>query len=89
MVTSLGWQVERSPPPGPVPVQRRSRLDSKLNEMPIGSYYHGHGSQVMAGMKEKYGKEKGERVFYATAKSKKQEPGSSKPKRYKSRGDPR
>lgn len=35
--------------------------------MPISKYYSGHGRQVMKSMKEKYGEEKGERVFYATA----------------------
>lgn len=40
--------------------------------MPVGGYYHGHGKQVMKDMKARYGTEKGERVFYATANARKQ-----------------
>jgi len=36
--------------------------------VPINAYFHGHGEEVLADMKKKYGKDKGERVFYATAK---------------------
>ena len=40
--------------------------------MPVSKYFKGHGKEVMAHMKEQYGAEKGERVFYATTnKSKK------------------
>jgi hypothetical protein len=35
--------------------------------MPIREYYGGKGEQVMREMKKRYGAEKGERVFYATA----------------------
>jgi hypothetical protein len=35
--------------------------------MPLDRYYRGHGREVMAKMKRRYGPEKGERVFYATA----------------------
>ena len=35
--------------------------------MPVGEYYKGSGKKVMSSMKKKYGEEKGERVFYATA----------------------
>jgi hypothetical protein len=42
--------------------------------MPISAYFKGKGKKVLQAMKEKYGKEKGERVFYATAKKQKQEP---------------
>lgn len=41
--------------------------------MPVSAYYGGHGREVMAEMKKRYGK-RGERVFYATAKAKDQEP---------------
>lgn len=34
--------------------------------MPLSKYYGGKGESVMASMKKKYGKKKGERVFYAT-----------------------
>jgi len=35
--------------------------------MPVGKYFGGKGSEVMASMKEEYGAEKGKHVFYATA----------------------
>lgn len=35
--------------------------------MPLSKYYGGHGEEVMRKMKKKYGEEKGESVFYATA----------------------
>jgi hypothetical protein len=35
--------------------------------MPLSKYYGGHGAEVMRKMKGKYGDDKGERVFYATA----------------------
>lgn len=38
--------------------------------MPLSKYYKGHGEDVMSKMKKKYGEEKGERVFYATANKK-------------------
>lgn len=39
--------------------------------MPVGSYFKGHGENVMAQMKSRYGDKRGERVFYATANSRK------------------
>lgn len=42
--------------------------------MPVKSYYGGRGSKVMSQMKKRYGKEKGEEVFYATANKRKQKP---------------
>jgi hypothetical protein len=45
--------------------------------MPISKYFGGHGEEVMKNMKEQYGPEKGERVFYATSnkrKKKKEKP---------------
>ena len=42
--------------------------------MPISRYFSGHGSEVMAGMKDKYGEKKGKQVFYATANKKNQNP---------------
>ena len=35
--------------------------------MPLNKYYKGHGSSVMRDMKKRYGSDKGESVFYATA----------------------
>jgi hypothetical protein len=35
--------------------------------MPRNSYYGGHGREVLASMKRSYGAKKAERVFYATA----------------------
>ena len=35
--------------------------------MPFSKYFGGKGEKVMKSMKSKYGKEKGERVFYATS----------------------
>ena len=35
--------------------------------MPVSKYFKGHGEKVMAAMKEHYGAEKGQQVFYATA----------------------
>lgn len=46
--------------------------------MPVSAYYGGHGNQVMADMKSKYGEKKGESVFYATANKKKQKPKKGK-----------
>ena len=34
--------------------------------MPVGEYFQGHGDEVMASMKKKYGEKKGKSVFYAT-----------------------
>ena len=39
--------------------------------MPISKYFGGHGEEVMKNMKEQYGSEKGERVFYATSNKRK------------------
>jgi hypothetical protein len=39
--------------------------------MPISKYYGGHGESVMEDMKARYGSDKGERVFYATANKQK------------------
>ena len=36
---------------------------------PINRYFGGHGKKVMKDMKSRYGKKKGEQVFYATAAS--------------------
>ena len=35
--------------------------------MPIDRYFGGHGREVMRDMKRRYGAERGERIFYATA----------------------
>lgn len=50
--------------------------------MPIERYFGGHGKEVMADMKARYG-DRGENVFYATANAKNQKPKDSKPKRRK------
>lgn len=42
--------------------------------MPIGRYFHGHGSEVLKSMKEQYGPEEGERIFYATANKRGEKP---------------
>ena len=46
--------------------------------MPVSSYFRGSGVRVLASMKKRYGAEKGEEVFYATAKAKGMEPGDKK-----------
>lgn len=42
--------------------------------MPVAGYFGGRGRTVLRKMKERYGDEEGERVFYATAKKRGQEP---------------
>ena len=42
--------------------------------MPISKYFKGSGKKVMKAMKEEYGEETGERVFYATANKRKMKP---------------
>lgn len=49
--------------------------------MPIAKYFKGHGSEVMADMKDRYGEKKGESVFYATANKRDMKPADEKPKR--------
>lgn len=39
--------------------------------MPLSKYYGGHGEEVMRDMKERYGEERGEEIFYATENEKK------------------
>lgn len=39
--------------------------------MPLRNYFGGKGASVMRKMKARYGKKKGERVFYATANKRK------------------
>ena len=39
--------------------------------MPIKKYFKGKGEEVMKSMFKEYGKEKGKKVFYATANKKK------------------
>lgn len=41
--------------------------------MPLSKHYGGHGEKVMRAMKEQYGAEEGERVFYATENKRKNE----------------
>ncbi len=55
--------------------------------MPIKAYFRGKGVEVMADLKARYGDDKGERVFYATANKRKQNPESSSKKwRYQRKG---
>lgn len=51
--------------------------------MPLSKYYGGHGEKVMKSMKETYGKDKGESVFYATANKKGLDTGPTKKLRKK------
>lgn len=53
--------------------------------MPISAYFKGKGEQVMADMKSRYGGEKGERVFYATANKQGEKPKGLRG--YKRRGE--
>jgi len=53
--------------------------------MPVNEYYKGHGSEVMADMKARYGSEGGERVFYATANKRKMKPGQKGKGKHKKR----
>ena len=46
--------------------------------MPLSKHYGGSGAKVMANMKEQYGEEKGERVFYATENKRKKSEGSKR-----------
>ena len=48
--------------------------------MPISEYYKGHGRKVMSDMKRRYGPDKGESVFYATAAAKRELSRPNKPK---------
>lgn len=48
--------------------------------MPISKYYKGDGKKVMKEMQERYGKEEGKRVFYATANKRKMNPDDPKKK---------
>lgn len=45
--------------------------------MPKSAYYGGHGKRVLARMKARYGPEKGERIFYATAEKHGLKPGET------------
>lgn len=46
----------------------------RSKDMPISGYYRGKGEQVMKDMRSRYGEEKGERVFYATANARNENP---------------
>jgi len=46
--------------------------------LPISEYYKGRGQKVMAEMKRRYGEERGERIFYATANARGLTPGGRK-----------
>lgn len=54
--------------------------------MPVSEYYKGSGTKVMRSMKKRYGAKGGERVFYATANSRK---GMERNKRSKKRSSKR
>lgn len=46
--------------------------------MPVNDYFKGVGDKVLGGMQDHYGKEKGEKVFYATANKRDMTPTSPK-----------
>jgi hypothetical protein len=46
--------------------------------MPTSAYFKGHGAKVKRDMIKRYGTEKGERVFHATAQKRGMKPGSTK-----------
>lgn len=53
--------------------------------MPVSRYFKGKGSEVMSNLKDEYGAEKGEHVFYALANKKHQKPVAdegAKPKQF-------
>ena len=54
--------------------------------MPVKEYFEGHGEEVMEDMMKKHGKEKGKRVFYATANKKGMKPKGKKGKHGSPRG---
>lgn len=49
--------------------------------MPLSKYFKGKGKDVMSKMQDKYGPDKGKRVFYGTANKQGQTPADRKPKR--------
>jgi hypothetical protein len=51
--------------------------------MPISKYFKGEGSKVMKDMKSRYGSDKGESVFYATANKRGMKPGMKANKKQK------
>jgi hypothetical protein len=54
--------------------------------MPLKKYFKGKGEKVMRDMKSRYGDEKGERIFYATVNSMKNESKGKAPKVKKQTG---
>jgi len=48
--------------------------------MPIARYFKGKGRGVMSSMKKRYGEEKGEEIFYATANKRGMKPKGKKKK---------
>ena len=60
-----------------LPLQNET-TDRKKKPMPVGKYFQGEGEKVMSNMKERYGPDKGERVFYATANKRHQKPEDNK-----------
>lgn len=51
--------------------------------MPVGEYFKGRGAKVLGAMKDTYGEEKGEKVFYATANKQGMNPKATKAKKLK------
>ena len=49
--------------------------------MPLKKYFKGSGEKVMSNMQDEYGREKGKRVFYATANKRKMAPKRKKSNR--------
>jgi len=48
--------------------------------MPLKRYFRGEGDKVMSSMKDQYGEDKGESVFYATANKRGMKPKSKSSK---------
>jgi hypothetical protein len=46
--------------------------------VPLSRHYGGRGSEVMRGMKRRYGSKAGERIFYATERKRKKKRGSAR-----------
>jgi hypothetical protein len=49
--------------------------------MPLAKYFRGKGEQVLSDMQDRYGDDKGKKVFYATAEKRGMKPSNDKPKR--------
>jgi hypothetical protein len=50
-----------------LPLQKENTDKKRKARMPLGKYFKGKGEEAMSDMKDRYGEDKGQRVFYATA----------------------